>query len=146
NGPVVVTFYRGAWCPYCNLAVRAYQQALAETNALGASLVAISPQTPDNSLTFEETEKLGFEVLSDHGNAVAREFRIVYRLGDEMFELMSQFDVDLLKANGDDSRELPLPGTFVIGRDGVIRFAEAYADHTQRADPARVIVALRGIR
>ena len=146
SGPAVVTFYRGEWCPYCNLAVRAYQQALAEINSLGASLVAISPQTPDNSLTFQETAKLGYEVLSDRGNAVAREFGIVYRLGDEIFGLMSQFAVDLLKANDDDSRELPLPGTFVIGRDGVIRFAETYADHTQRADPARVIAALRGIR
>lgn len=96
SGPAVVTFYRGEWCPYCNLAVRAYQQALAEINSLGASLVAISPQTPDNSLTFQETANLGHEVLSDRGNAVAREFGIVYRLGHEMFGLMSQFDVDLL--------------------------------------------------
>ena len=143
HGPVVVMFYRGAWCPFCNLALRAYQEVLPEIKVQGASLVAISPQTPDNSLSLAETAGLGYEVLSDQGNAVARQFGLVYRLGDSIYQLQEQFGVDLLKANGDDSRELPLPGTFIIDQGGTIRFAQVFADHSQRAEPATVLEALR---
>ena len=143
QGPVVVMFYRGAWCPFCNLAVRAYQEALPQIKALGAGLVAISPQTPDNSLSLAEVAGLGYDVLSDRGNAVARQFGIVYKLGDSISQLQKQFGVNLSEANGDDSRELPLPGTFVVDQSGIITFAQVFADHTQRAEPAAVLDALR---
>ncbi len=143
RGPVVVMFYRGAWCPFCNMAVRAYQEVLPEIKALGATLVAISPQTPDATLSFAETAELGYDVLSDQGNSVARQFGVVYKLGDPIHQLQGQFGVDLPKANGDDSRELPLPGTFVIDRGGTIQFAQVFADHSQRAEPSAVLDALR---
>lgn len=145
RGPVVVMFYRGEWCPFCNLAVRAYQEVLPEIKALGASLVAISPQTPDHSLSLAEKAGLGYEVLSDQGNAVARQFGIVYKMGDSIYQLQQQFGIDLSQFNGDESRELPMPGTFVIDRNGTIRFAQVSADHTQRAEPSAVLDALRGL-
>ena len=144
--PLVVMFYRGEWCPFCNLAVRAYQAILPEIKVQGATLVAISPQTPDNSLSIAEKAGLEYEVLSDIGNVVARQFGIVYRLGEPIYELQKQFGVDLPKANGDDSRELPMPGTFIIDQSGVIRFAQVFADHSQRAEPSAVVDALRHLK
>src|SRR5690242_18759249 len=114
QGPVVVTFYRGAWCPYCNLALRAYQQALPQLQALGASLVAISPQTPDNSLTMQEKNDLTFAVLSDVGNQVARAFGLVFRIDEAVQATHQQVGANLPAFNGDDSWELPIPGTFLI--------------------------------
>ena len=145
QGPVVVTFYRGAWCPFCNMAVRAYQQILPEIKSLGASFVAISPQTPDNSLSFAEAAGLGYDVLSDQGNTVARQFGVVYKLGDPIHQLQQSFGIDLPRANGDDSRELPLPGTFIVDQAGIVQFAQVFADHTQRTEPAAVLDALRGL-
>ena len=145
-GPVVVIFYRGEWCPFCNLALRAYQKILPEINASCATLVAISPQTPDHSLSIEEKAQLTFNVLSDQGNAVARRFGTVYRLGDGIYELQEKFGINLPQTNGDDSRELPLPGTFIIDQEGIIRFAEVFADHSQRTEPAAVLAALRELK
>ncbi len=145
SGPVVVTFYRGAWCPFCNIALRAYQGILPEIQSLGTSFVAISPQTPDNSLTQTEKEHLGYEVLSDAGNAVARQFGIVYKLGDAMTQVSARFGLDLSKVNGDDSRELPLPGTFIIDQSGTIRFAQVFTDHAQRTEPSAILEILRGL-
>ena len=147
QGPVVVTFYRGAWCPFCNIALRAYQDILPEIKSLGASFVAISPQTPDNSLSMAEKNELSYEVLSDRGNAVARQFGIVYKLGDTMYETQTNmFGVDLLKFNGDSSRELPLPGTFVLDREGIIKFAEVFVDVSDRVEPSAILEALRGLQ
>jgi len=145
SGPVVVTFYRGAWCPFCNIALRAYQGILPEIQSLGTSFVAISPQTPDNSLTQTEKEHLGYEVLSDADNAVARQFGIVYKLGDAMTQVSARFGLDLSKVNGDDSRELPLPGTFIIDQSGTIRFAQVFTDHAQRTEPSAILEILRGL-
>ena len=144
-GPVVVTFYRGAWCPFCNIALRAYQDILPEIKSLGASFVAISPQTPDHSLTQIEKEHLDYEVLSDPGNAVARQFGIRYTLSDAMNQVSAGFGVDITQFTGDDSLELPLPGTVVIAQDGTIMFSQFFADHSQRAEPAAILEALRGL-
>ena len=146
HGPVVVTFYRGAWCPFCNMALKAYQQILPQINALGASFVAVSPQTPDHSLTMAEKNALGYEVLSDQGNAVARQFGIVYTLGDAMYDMQTTgFGVDLPNFNGDSSRELPLPGTFVLDQNGMIRFAQVFVDVAERVEPAAILDALHSL-
>lgn len=146
HGPVIVMFYRGAWCPFCNLALRAYQASLPEIIAAGAALVAISPMTPDNSLSLAEAAALGYEVLSDAGNEIARQFGIVYTLGDPVYDLQTQFGVDLREANGNDSHELPLPGTFVIDQAGTIRFAQVFTDHTVRAEPSAVLAVLHSLK
>lgn len=146
SGPVVVTFYRGAWCPFCSMALKAYQSILPEIKALGASFVAVSPQTPDHSLTTAEKNGLGYEVLSDAGNAVARQFGIVYKFSDAMYDVQTNaFGVDLPSFNGDDSREMPLPGTFVIDRDGTITLAQVFIDVSERVEPEAILAALRGL-
>ena len=120
------------------------QLVLPEIKTLGANLVVISPQLPDQSLSMAEKEKLEFEVLSDLGNRVARDFGLVYSLSEELRPVYSQFGIDLEKANGDQSFELPLPATYVVGRSGTIRHAFVEVDHTKRLEPSEVVESLRG--
>ena len=124
--------------------MRAYQKELPEIHALGASLVAISPQTPDNSLSMAENNELQFEVLSDVGNRVARQFGLVFALADVLRPLYKTIGADLSTYNGDESYELPMPGTFVIAQDGIIRLAFVDADYTHRLEPAAILESLRG--
>ena len=146
QGPVVVTFYRGAWCPYCNLQLKAYQDHLAEIQALGASLVAISPQSPDGALTMREKNDLQFEVLSDAGNVVARQFGLVFTVADHIQEVSRQVGSDLTQANADGTWDLPVPATYVLDQAGIIRLAYLEGDYTQRLEPARIVAALRTLR
>jgi peroxiredoxin len=143
KGPVVLVFYRGAWCPYCNLQLRAFQASLADIHAAGASLVAISPQTPDNSLTLAEQAELAFPVLSDAGNDVARSYGLVFTLSPADRELHSGVGMDLAAFNGDDSWELPTAAVFVIDTDGTIRYASVAGDFRWRVGPDEVLAALR---
>ncbi len=145
KGPVVLNFYRGGWCPYCNLELNAYQKHLQEINELGASFVAISPQTPDKSLSTAEKNELKFQVLSDVGNKIADQFGLVFKLPTELQELYNNFGISLPKFNGDESWELPMPGTYVISKDGNVQYAFADADYTKRAEPDEVIVKLEEI-
>lgn len=142
NQPVVLMFYRGVWCPYCNMTVKAYQEILPEIERLGATLIAVSPQTPDNSLTMAQKHDLSFYVLSDLGNLAAREYGLVYQLPPELREIYLELHFDLTEYNGDETWELPLPGTFVIDQDGIVRYAFAHADYVKRAEPAEILAAL----
>jgi len=144
QGPVVLTWYRGGWCPYCNLQLRAYQKALPEFRKWNATLVAISPETPDNSLTTEKKNNLEFEVLSDVDNKVARNYGIVYKLPEEV---AAQFNgkLDLAAYYGNDRNELPLAVTYVIDPKGVIRYAFVDADYRRRAEPRDIVAALEKI-
>jgi peroxiredoxin len=124
--------------------LQAYQAALPEIKALGASLVAISPQTPDYSLTLTEKHNLGFELLSDAGNQVARQYGLVFSLPGPLRELyIKKFGVDLQDYNGNDAYELPLPGTFIVAPDGAIRFAFVDCDYTVRMEPEAIVTQLR---
>lgn len=143
DGPLVISFYRGGWCPYCNLELKALQDSLPEITDLGASLVAISPELPDNSLTTAEKNNLGFEVLSDSGNGVARRFGLVFTVAETLRPLYENFGIDLPGGNGDDSYELPMPATYVVGRDGIVKKVFVDADYTRRLEPADVVAALR---
>lgn len=145
-GPVIVTFYRGAWCPYCNIQLRAYQAALPEFTALGARLVAISPQLPDGSLSTVQTNALSFDVLSDVGNKVAARFGLVYSLPEELRAALRANNKALPGINGDDSWELPVPATYVIGHDGRIVLASIDVDYRNRLDPEAIVAALTLIR
>jgi peroxiredoxin len=142
RGPVVLAFYRGAWCPYCNLQLRTYQKALPQITAHGATLVAVSPQLPDGSLTMTEQNDLTFPVLSDVGNRVARQYGLVFAVDDETRAKYLAMQIDLERSNGDARWELPMPGTFVIDRSGVIRLAFVTPDYTQRVEPAEIVAAL----
>jgi peroxiredoxin len=145
EGPVVVTFYRGQWCPYCDLQLRAYQDVLPRIRALGATLVAISPQTPDESLSTAEKRKLEFHVLSDAGNNVARAWGLIWKVGTSLDSLHKAFGVDLAKSNGDTSNELPVPATFIIEPSGRIAFAHYDANWVVRLEPSALLSALERV-
>ncbi len=142
NGPVVLTFYRGGWCPYCNLELRALQQQLPFFAKYNAQIVAVSPQTPDNSLSVQEIQELEFAVLSDASNNVARNYGLVFTLDEKLKPIYKSFGIDIEASNGDESYELPIPATYVIDKEGVIRYAFINTDYTQRAEPAEVLAAV----
>ena len=146
HGPLVVTFYRGVRCPYCNMDLQAIEEAADEIRSLGASLVAISPQTAPNRRKSERENALSFPILSDHGNAVANAFGIRFRLPDELIEVYKGFGNDLTIGNGEGSWTLPMPARYVIGADGVIAYAEVNPDYTRRPDPSELLPVLRRLR
>ncbi|AFY82367.1 peroxiredoxin-like family protein [Oscillatoria acuminata] len=143
SGPVVISFYRGGWCPYCSLEFQALQKALPEIQANGATLVAISPETPDNSLSTREKNNLGFEVLSDQGNQVARDFGLVFTVAEKVRPIYKNLGIDLPAANGDETFELPIPATYIVNSDGAIAYSFVSPDYTQRQDPAELITILK---
>ncbi len=145
-GPVALAFYRGEWCPYCNLQLRAYQAILPQIEDLGGTLVAISPQTPDHSLSMAEKNELGFEVLSDEGNAVARRYGLVFSLEDAIRETYRAGGMDIPAFNGDESWELPVPATYVLGEDGLVALAFVEGDYRRRLEPAAIIEAFGRLR
>lgn len=146
KGPLVVVFYRGGWCPYCNLQLADLQKNLAKIKEAGATLVAISPQTPDNSLSTAEKAKLDFYVLSDKGGDVAREFGLMYRLPDDLVEVYKGFGLNLSKTNGTDGWELPLTATYVVATDGKIAYSFLDADYKKRAETMDIIDILHGLK
>ncbi len=146
RGPAVVTFYRGGWCPYCNLQLKAYEAVLPEIARLGGRLVAISPQRPDGSLSTAEANALTFDVLSDVGNAVARQFGLVFSVAEEVREAMRSNGKDLADVNGDGSWDLPVSATFVIAPDRRIHLAHVDVDYRRRLGPDALLAALRMAR
>lgn len=145
TGPVVLSFYRGEWCPYCNVQLRGYQRALPAFADAGATLVAVSPQTPDNSLTTAEQKGLDYPVLSDVGNVVARQYGLVYAVGEAVYQTLGGVGIDLAAFNGDTSGELPLTATFVIAPNGTIAWADVGANFKQRPEPAAILAALAAL-
>ena len=143
KGPVIVMFYRGGWCPYCNLELLAYQENLPQIKAAGASLVAITPELPDESLTTYERNNLEFEVLTDSNSDYARELGLVFTLPEKLRPIYQGFGIDIEKHNGRGQFDLPLASTFVVDADGTIVFAFVEADYTVRAEPADVIDVVR---
>lgn len=146
KGPVVVAFYRGEWCPFCDLELRAYQKALPELTAAGATLLAISPQSPEKSRSTAENRGLGFDVLSDPGNAVARAFGLTFSMNGAEQELHKAFEADLPTINGASDWDLPVPATYVIDRKGHIAWTHVDSNYTNRAEPADVIQAVSALR
>ena len=145
HGPVVLVFYRGGWCPYCNFHLRAMQSALAEFQALGASLMAISPQPPDASLSTQEKNALSFDVLSDVGSTVIREWHLAYELSEALRNPFVKAGYDLPAINGRGDWVLPVTATYVIKPDRTIAWARVDEDHMVRPEVAEVLDALRRI-
>ena len=143
RGPLIVTFYRGVWCPYCNMELQALQEALPNIEAAGASLVAISPENAANSRKSVRQNELSFPILSDKGNEVAAAFGLRFRLPDEIIAIYKGFGNDLSLINGEASWTLPMPGRFVVARDGVIAYAEVNPDYTRRPEPEILLPAIR---
>ncbi len=144
DGPVVLSWYRGGWCPYCNIQLRHLQSYLPRFKAAGATLVALSPELPDKSLTTAEKNALEFEVLTDYNNNVARQFNIVFTLNEELVEIYNNFH-KLENYNGVTTNELPVPATYVIGKDGVIKYAFVDTDYRRRAEPAEILEILKSL-
>ena len=143
KGPVIVTFYRGGWCPYCNLELKAYQDILPEIVAAGASLVAISPEKPDDTVSTAEKNALTFEVLSDVGQKVGRAFGLVYEFTEELKSAYRGFNLDIPARNSTPGEwALPVSATYIIGRDGSIIYAYTDVDYRDRADPRDVLAVL----
>ena len=143
RGPLVVSFYRGVWCPYCNMELQALEAFLPQIKELGGTLVAISPQSGANSRKSARQNGLSFPILSDQGNEVAATFGLRYALPDYLIELYKQLGNNLPLVNGEPSWTLPIPARHVIGQDGVIRDAEVNGDYTRRPEPEDMLPALR---
>lgn len=146
KGPLVVSFYRGVWCPYCNFELQALQASLAGITARGASLVAISPQTGANSRKSQRDNKLEFPILSDVRSEVANAFGVRFALPDYLTEVYKSFGNDLAVINDDPAWVLPMPARYVIGSDGVIAHAEVNPDYTRRPDPSELLPVLDCLR
>ncbi|HWX97300.1 MAG TPA: peroxiredoxin-like family protein [Solirubrobacteraceae bacterium] len=142
QGPVVLIFYRGEWCPYCNIMLRTYGLRAADFSERRARLVAVSPQTPDNSLTMAEKHSLEFPVLSDEGGEVIGTYGLKYDVDGQSRELFEAIGNDLAKFNGEGRWILPAPAVFVIDGEGIIRFARVSGDFTQRVEPDEALAAL----
>ncbi|WP_350431017.1 peroxiredoxin-like family protein [Shewanella sp. H8] len=144
QGPVVVTFYRGSWCPYCNLQLRALQARLADIQALGSQLVAISPQVPDGSMTKDEMNNLDFFVLSDQDAKVASQYGVAWEVPAFLSQHMRvDRKLDLEAINNGNGSVLPIPATFVIDRDGVVTWRYVDVDYRTRSEPDDIIEALK---
>lgn len=143
DGPAVIVFYRGGWCPYCNLALRTYQaELLPELARHGARLVAISPQNPDQSLSTTEKAELTFTVLSDAGAQVAHRFGIAYEPAEDVLTAQRSLGLDLKEVNLEGATDLPMPTVLVVDSERVVRFADTHADYTSRTEVADILAAL----
>jgi peroxiredoxin len=142
KGKVVLTWYRGGWCPYCNLTLHQLQLELPEFEANGATLIALTPELPDKSLSTSEKHDLKFEVLSDLGNTIAKEYGIVFKLTDDVADAYSK-SFGISEYNGDESNELPLAATYIIDEDGKIVYAFLDADYRNRAEPSELTEFLK---
>jgi len=143
KGPLVISFYRGAWCPYCNLEIKALQNRLADIQATGAQLIAVSPQIPNKSSDQVSASKLTFDILSDSANKLAKQCGLVFALPESLRPIYVSWELDIPAHNGDDTFELPMPATFIIGSDGIIKYAFVDMDYTKRLEPETIVKQLK---
>ncbi|GIP47799.1 putative peroxiredoxin bcp [compost metagenome] len=144
QGPVVLTFYRGGWCPFCNMQLRSYQKVLPQIEAIGGRLIAVSPQSPDNTLTQQEKEDLQFQVLSDTNGLTAAAYNILYDVPDYIQDIfLNKFNLDLAEYNATNRWILPVTSTFMIDESGIVRSAYVEPDFMKRPDPEDILEQLR---
>ncbi|MEZ4804401.1 MAG: peroxiredoxin-like family protein [Bacteroidia bacterium] len=145
EGPVVLTWYRGGWCPYCNMTLHRLQEELPYIQAEGASLIALSPERMEDMSATQDKHQLTFDVASDIGNKVGKQFGIVFKLTDEVAKIYQE-NFDLHTYNGDESDELPLAATYIIGKNRVVQYAFLNADYRNRAEPFEIVEELKLLR
>jgi len=143
KGPVVLVFYRGGWCPFCNMQLRAYQRILPEIQAIGAQLIAISPQKPDHSLSLKEKESLEFQVVSDQNGLVTAKYNLLFDVPPGVKELMEGIPLDLAEYNNTSKWILPVPATFMIDESAIIRSSYINPNFMQRQSPEEILRELR---
>ena len=145
KGPVVLVFYRGVWCPFCNLELRAYEQIIDEIEAVNGGVIAISPQTAEYSSAIQEKHGLRFPVVSDVQNQTAKKYELTSQMSEKLKQIYQSIEISLDVFNGNDSWELPLPATYVIDREGIIRCASVDADYKKRVEPGEVLRLLQAL-
>ena len=145
KGPVIINFYRGAWCPFCNLELHALKTHLPHFKKYGATLISITPQKPGKSLQQLKKDKFPFDILSDLDSSVIKQYKLFFTLSPKLVTLYKKFGINLEDFNGKGRNELPVPGTFVIDKKGIIRAAFANTDYTKRMEPRAIIDALKGL-
>ncbi|MGO8950350.1 MAG: peroxiredoxin-like family protein [Ktedonobacterales bacterium] len=139
----VIVFYRGAWCPYCNLALATYRSSLSHALAQrGIVLVAVSPQTPDGSLSMQEKHDLDFAVLSDPGNQIAGALGILTHPSVAAREAQLAHGLDLTKINADGTTTVPMPTVAIIDRSGKLAWIDIHPDYSTRTEPQQILDAL----
>jgi len=143
RGPVILSFYRGAWCPYCNLEMQAWQQGLPAIEAAGARLLTIAPELPEQAGAIRDKGNLSFPLLYDRDNNVARRYGLVFSLPESLKGVYAAFDIDLQASQGNDRFELPIPATYLIDTDGVVSYAFVDADYSKRCEPRNILDALK---
>jgi peroxiredoxin len=142
DSPVVLNVYRGGWCPYCNMEMKALHDALPAIEARGFRLIGMAPETPDKAQATAERHDIAIDILSDEGNRVAEQLGLVFELPQALRPIYEMIGIDLEEYNGDDSFKLPVPATYIIGQDGVILYDFVNADYTQRLEPAQIVAQL----
>lgn len=146
QGPVVLSYYRGEWCPFCLEEVKALQTIYPDITALGGRLIAVSPQTKTQTATMVDRLGLSFDVLTDLGNAVAETYGLVFEADEAIKYVYREFGIELQKYNGDRTYRLPVPATYIIGQDGIIRWAFLEPDYTKRAEPEDILAQIRKLK
>ncbi|WP_405164958.1 AhpC/TSA family protein [Nocardia sp. NBC_01499] len=147
TGPAVIVFYRGGWCPYCNLALRTYQrELLPRLGDFAARMVAISPQSPDESLSTAEKAELEFTVLSDPGSRLAHRLGIAFQQADDVLAAQRTLGLNLTQVNAEGSIHLPRPTVLIIDQDHIVRFIDVHPDYTSRTEVADIVAALENLR
>lgn len=142
KAPVVLNIYRGGWCPYCNMEMKALHDALPDIKNQGAILLGLSPETPDKAELTAQNAEIDIEILSDSGNRVARKLGLVFELPQALRPIYAKIGIDITAYNGDESFELPVPATFIIAQDGIITYAFVNSDYTLRLEPSDIVKAL----
>jgi peroxiredoxin len=140
---VVLNIYRGGWCPYCNFEMKALAEALPNIEAAGARLVGMAPETPDHAQDTASRHEISIEILSDQGNKVSEQLGLVFRLAEELRPIYLGAGLDIPAFNGDDSFNLPVPATYIVGPDNIIVADFVNADYTQRMEPAEIVALLK---
>ncbi|MCA9303947.1 MAG: AhpC/TSA family protein [Phycisphaerales bacterium] len=146
DGPVVLTFFRGSWCPYCVTELKAVEKRIKKIEALGASVLAISPEQPAETVKLDKKLKLDFVLATDHNNVVARQLGLLFQMPDEMIEKYKEYKIDVPQSNGTETWQLPIPATYVIDTDRTIRFAFVDVDYSKRANYDDVLEILEEIK
>jgi len=145
ESPVVLNIYRGGWCPYCNLEMKALHDALPQIEARGARLVGMAPETPDNAMATAERHRIRIDILSDASNQVAERLGLVFELPSYLRPIYQGLGIELPAYNGDESFKLPVPATYIVRQDGTVAHAFVNADYTQRMEPADIVAHLEAL-
>ena len=143
NDFLVISFYRGGWCPYCNLELKALQNIVPELSKLSTDLIAITPETPDNSLTTSEKNKIDFSILSDNDNNYAKELRLTFKMPQDLQAVYKSFNLNVDEHNGNKSFELPMPATYIVNKNKEVIYSFVPEDYTERLDPEIILDTIK---